>query len=219
MRTGKVIATFIVVCNLVVVGSAQRRRPLRVEQDVRIRKHLPTVYITFEGFGKAGNSSEANKLKNKQPSTSREAGYIWLRLLNNTRWVIQIPTVDLFLTLGGVRVVHPRYQVEEENGTRARVNEVDRQEFTTLRPGSSAVFPVPKEHLSDGRKIYINFSYQWENENVLNPLFEPVHIVEFGSNKLPQDARQLLRADKQIVRCESRCIGTFRIMAGAAILE
>ena len=51
------------------------------------------------------------------------------------------------------------------------------------------VFPISKEHLSDGRKIYINFGYQWEYDNVLSPLVEPIHRVEFGSDKLPKDAR------------------------------
>jgi hypothetical protein len=185
MRAAKLIAIFMVMCNLIMVASAQRRRTQRVEEEVRIRKHRPTVYITFEGFGKACNSWEANLLKTKKASISQEqAGCIWLQLHNNTRWMIVIPTVDLFTTLGGVRVLHPRYRVEERNGSLAPVNEVDRQEFNSLRPGHSAFFTVLKENLSDARKIYIDYKYQWEYNNL-----EPIHRVEFGSDKLSKDAR------------------------------
>jgi hypothetical protein len=174
-----------VVCNLFMVASAQRRRVHKVEGEVRIRKLRPTVYITFEGFGNACNSWEANLLKAKKTSTSEEqAECIWLQLHNNTRWLIVIPTVDLYTTLGGVRVLHPRYRVAERNESLAPVNEADRQEFNSLRPGQSAFFSVLKEHLSDARKIYINFKYQWEYENL-----EPIHRVEFASDKLPKDAR------------------------------
>jgi hypothetical protein len=190
MRADKLIAIFMVACNLIMVASAQRRRTHTVVRDVRIRKTHPTVYITFEGFGKVGNSWEANTLKTKEAGKSREEEqYVWLRLHNNTRWVIHFPTIDLFMTLGGVTVKHPRYQVEEQNGTRAPVNQADKGYSTSLRPGYSAFFPISKEHLSDGRKIYINFGYQWEYDNVLSPLVEPIHRVEFGSDKLPKDAR------------------------------
>ena len=190
MRADKLIAIFMVACSLIMVASAQRRRTHTVERDVRIRKTRPTVYITFEGFGKVGNSWEANTLKTKEAGKSREEEqYVWLQLHNNTRWVIHFPTIDLFMTLGGVTVKHPHYQVEEQNGTRAPVNQADQGYSTSLRPGYSAFFPISKEHLSDGRKIYINFGYQWEYDNVLSPLVEPIHRVEFGSDKLPKDAR------------------------------
>ena len=179
-----------VICTLIVVATAQHRRSQRVERDVRIRKHHPTVYITFEGFGKVGNSSEARMLKTKEASKFREQEqYIWLRLHNNTRWVVDIPTVDLFLTLGGVRVIHPRYQVEEGDGTRAPVNQVDKGYETSLRPGHCTFFPILREHLSDGRKIYINFRYKWEYDNEHSPLLEPIHRVEFGSEELSKDGR------------------------------
>ena len=78
MRVTKLIAIIMVICNLIVVAPAQRKRSHRVERDVRIRKHHPTVYITFEGFGKVGNSLEARILKTKELSRFREQGkYIW----------------------------------------------------------------------------------------------------------------------------------------------
>ncbi|MFL6212058.1 MAG: hypothetical protein ACJ74W_24635 [Pyrinomonadaceae bacterium] len=153
-------------------------------------KHTPTIYITFEGFGKVGNSLEAQMLGTESSSKSQEQGeYVWLRLHNNTRWVIDIPTIDLFLTLGGVRVIHPRYQVEERDGARAPINEVDKHFGTSLRPGRSALFSVLREHLSNGRKIYINFRYKWEYDKEYSPLLEPIHRVEFGSGELPKGAR------------------------------
>lgn len=156
MRVSKLLLTIMVICNLVAVAPAQRGRIRRVEPDVRILKHAPTIYITFEGFGKVGNSREAQLLETEGGSKSQEQGqYVWLRLHNNTRWVIVFPTVDMFLTLGGVRVIHPRYQVEERDGTRAPINEVDKLLGTSLRPGRSALFSVLREHLSNGRKIYV----------------------------------------------------------------
>ena len=133
---------------------AQSRRSGTVERDVRILKHAPTIYITFEGFGEVGNAWEANTLKTKEAGKSREEGqYVWLRLHNNTRWVVYFPTVDMFLTLGGVSVIHPRYQVEERDGSRVPINEADKQLLTSLRPGRSALFSVLRELFSNGRKV------------------------------------------------------------------
>lgn len=193
MRGTKLLLAIIVICNLVVVAPAQRRKSRRVERDVRILKHTPTIYITFAGFGKVGNSLEARLLETAGASKSQEQGqYVWLRLHNNTRWVIDFPTVDLFLTLGGVRVIHPRYQVEERDGSRAPVNEVDKQFWNRLRPGQSALFPVLREYFSNGRKIYISFRYWWEYDKLnfgYTLLREPVHRVEFGSDDLSKSAR------------------------------
>ncbi len=148
---------------------AQRRRSRGVERDVRIVKHTPTIYITFEGFGKVGNSLEARVLETGEASRSQEQGqYVWLRLHNNTRWGIDIPTVDLFLTINWVREIHPRYQVEERDGTRAPVNEIDKGYWTSLRPGHSALFSVLRELFSNGRKIYISFIYQWEYDKLFS---------------------------------------------------
>ncbi len=153
-------------------------------------KHTPTIYITFEGFGKTGDSSEAQTLEAVGASESQEQGqYVWLRLHNNTRWVIDIPTIDLFFIIGGARVIHPRYQVEERDGTRAHVNEVDGHFGTSLQPGNSALFSVPREHLSNRRKIYINFRYKWEYDKEYSPLLEPVHRVEFVREELSQNPR------------------------------
>ena len=183
MRVTILLLTAAMVCNLAVTAPAQRRRGHKVRRDVRILKHTPTIYITFEGFGAVGNSLEAQTLKAVRASKSQEQGqYVWLRLHNNTRWVIDIPTIDLFFTTGGVRVIHPRYQVEERDGNRTHVNEVDDHCGTcgtTLQPGSSALFSVLREHLSNGRKVYINFRYKWEYDKEYSPLLEPIHRVEF----------------------------------------
>ena len=182
-----------VICNVAIAAPAQRRRSRKVEQDVRISKHAPTIYITFEEFGKVGNSWEANTLETKEAGKSREEGqYVWLRLHNNTRWVIYFPTVDMFVILGGVSVIHPRYQVEERDGTRAPINDVDKQLGTSLQPGRSALFSVLREHFSNGRKIYISFRYSWEDGSLTfghTFLGEPSHRVEFGSDDLSASAR------------------------------
>jgi hypothetical protein len=188
MRLTKPLAILMVICNLILVAPGQHRRSQKVERDVRIRKHHPTVYITFEGFGEVGNSLEAGKLKTKEVAKLERGQYIWLRLHNNTRWVIDIPTVDLFLVLGGVKVIHPRYQVEAGDGTRAPVNEEDKGYWNSLRPGQAVFFPILREHLSGERKIYINFMYKWEYDNEHSPLLEPIHRVEFGSEQLPKNA-------------------------------
>ena len=188
MRVGKLLSIFIVVCNLVAVGAAQHKRTHRVEPDVRVRKGLPTVYITFAGFGKSGSSSEANTLKTRKLPSLEQGQYIWLQLHNNTRWEIVIPTIDLFFTFGGsATVIHPRYQVEAADGTRAPVNEVDRQEFYVLRPGRSAFFSVSREHLSNGLRIYIQFSFKWDFSASMGG---PIHRVEFRSEGLPKDDRR-----------------------------
>ena len=193
MRMTKLLLTIILICNVAMFAPAQRRRSRTVERDVRILKHAPTIYITFEGFGKVGNSLEAQLLETGRASKSQEQGqYIWLRLHNNTRWVIYFPTVDMFVILGGVSVIHPRYQVEERDGTRAPINEIDKQLGTSLRPGRSALFSVLREHFSNGRKIYISFRYSWEDGSLTfghTFLGEPVHRVEFASDDLSRSAR------------------------------
>lgn len=189
MMAAKQLLIVLLVCNLAALSSPAQKRGRRLERDVRILKHIPTVFITFEGYGKTGDTLEANSVGTK----SQEPGkYVWLRLHNNTRWVIDIPTTDLFITVGGARVIHPRYQVEEGDGTRAPDNEADKDCGTcgtSLQPGSSALFSILRERLSSGRKIYINFRYKWEYDAGYSPLLEPVHRVEFSGEELSRGVR------------------------------
>lgn len=77
MKTVGLILSLCLACSLTPTISAQRRKIQRAPRDIRISKDKPTVYISFVRFGKL------------EPLHSGESGErVWLRLHNNTRWML-----------------------------------------------------------------------------------------------------------------------------------
>lgn len=186
MNTTKLLLAFLVsMCGLVVAVPAQSRRGRRVERDVRISKQQPTIYITFEGIGR-----------------ERE---IWLRLHNNTRWRLELPTVAMYWGMdfvpyrltdeyrlagrGKGAVAKPRYHVEERGGAPVSTSQTDRPFGAYVSPGRTVLFNVSEEHLSEGRKIYLTFRYEWEHGQGYERARDPVHRAEFDSSQLPVNRR------------------------------
>jgi hypothetical protein len=185
MKVMKLLLIVVAMFSLVVAAHAQRRRSRNVSRDIRISKQHPTIYITFEGFGQEQE--------------------VWLRLHNNTRWRIEIPTVEIYMGrdvvpsrlldkyriagLGKGEVAKPRFYVEERDGVPVSANQTSKPLGTYVPPGHSVLFNVPREHLSDGRRIYLIFHYQWERGQGYDRARDPVHRVEFSSSQLPASPR------------------------------
>ena len=180
MRITKLLITVVAICVLVEAVSAQRGGSRRARRDVHISKQHPTIYITFEGSGRERD--------------------VWLRLHNNTRWVIQVPAVEMYMGRdvvpyrladeyrlagkGRGAVAKPRYYVERSDGTPVTTDQVDTSFGAPVPPGHSVLFNVSREHLSKGHRVYLIFSYQWESGQDYEGAREPIHRVGFDGDRL-----------------------------------
>jgi hypothetical protein len=122
--------------------------------------------------------------------TTAKSNDDWLELHNNTRWAINIRTESLYigdkvmpLTLRGGKgvlamrsgvVVSPCYAVEavpkgpsdtaDEPYQRLKLGAVCTVGSTSWIPsGGMVLMRVPNDHLTPGRRISIDFQYEWEN--------------------------------------------------------
>src|ERR1044072_4584820 len=71
------LSALLILCSLAVIGLPQQKKNLASDDDIRISKDQPTIYITFVRSGK------------REPvhnSESKEG--VWLRLHNNTKWTL-----------------------------------------------------------------------------------------------------------------------------------
>ena len=164
-----------------------------------IRKDRPSIYIEFERSGKAPPLFEAEKEER-----------IWLRLHNNTQWVIRFCSFSVNDQYGGTGIV---YEVKRNQSSFGRIEGVPRigalpkernqQESTrtpqgystgdtctpySLDSGKSVVFSISREHL--GKNLYIEFEFwpEWENrDNELGNF--PQYYVSFSNQELPSNER------------------------------
>lgn len=193
----------IVISMCSVVTAPAQRKPLQTKGDVRVSKQHPTVYVTFEKYGKAISPWEEGSNSTGEPLKSTESGDdIWLRLHNNTHWAIELTTREFYMgsrtvmhrTANGSNVpglgegmeINAVYEVAEATGSVVSVRESDVGTFFTsiLPPGRSVLFSVRHEYLSGGRKIYINFRYEWEQGNHVGR--EPTHRIEVSGLDIPK---------------------------------
>ena len=200
----RIISAFIILIAIPLSAFAQQMQPCDAAKDIRILKDKPTVYITFERFGKAINLSEQKLIEQNKPTNSKEKGQdIWLRIHNNTCWplkFIQFGTYlpkqkpnenpgERFKRLGilddGVET-GLFYTVVKSNGQSFYVGG-DSHDYVTLQPGNSVLFSVAREHLSKGQSIQVRFYYGWEFQQgqVTN---EPEHRIEFRSYDLEKQS-------------------------------
>src|SRR2546423_554526 len=76
------------------LSAAAQQTTTQTVDDIRIAKDKPTVYLTFERFGKAIDPSRS-RIAETQVATSeskKKGDDVWLRLHNNTRWSIVFRT-------------------------------------------------------------------------------------------------------------------------------
>lgn len=196
----KLLSVMLILSSLPVVGLAQHEKSPTAISDIRVSKNRPSVFLTFERFGKAINPMEARLAEKGGTSKSKEKGEdIWLRLHNNTRVLIEIPTWSLYLTryqrpdgstafgLSDGMEVSALYGVLESDGRHVLYGG-DSFSNSLLPPGRSVIFSVSRDHLSKNRSIFVWFRYEWEWESRLGYAEgkEPSHRAEFYSYQLPE---------------------------------
>ena len=170
----KLMCTTVILCSLVSGLNAQRK--LRPQGEVRIKRTVPSIYLTFERAGRV-----------KVPEPGEERDRVWLRFRNNTRWTIMlnmsgVPSEDYGDAGLFFDVVSDGKLISREECHVCTLNGVG--------PGKSLVFSVPRGDFSEGRSIRVRFSYGWENQDDVFAGREPEHYVYFHASKLPQTSQQ-----------------------------
>lgn len=182
------------------VTFAYTNNMIEEEEDVRLRKDKPTVYITFERTGERRPLEEGESNKG-----------VWLRLHNNTRWKIKIAAFNVPESPSSPKdgkEVGLYYEVEMVNhsgegqfvrGAKESSKTKENSDLpigyrkggvishTWIQPGDSLIFSIPREHLTKDLKIYVGFQYEWEKrKGYVGIDGEPEHHVYFSSNDLPK---------------------------------
>lgn len=211
LRIVKIILIVIWVLNFSTTVFAQRQKTRRANQAARILKDKPTVYITFETFG---------KLEPIGIDESKDG--VYLRLHNNTRWSLVLSAggfdsemdatgkeveVGLFygfeeistpLSRSGSEFFAPRDPREASRMTELsyiEAHKYDKCEVQSnescrfcsaiqLQPGKSFLFSLPREELCQNLKTYISYQYDWEDDWGFGN--EPRHRVYFSGADLPK---------------------------------
>ena len=171
------------------VGRGQEPRPCCPERDqVLIAKDKASISITFE------RTEESSK--EKPPFDTRMKGSS-LRLNNNTRWAIRVPTERLYVgskiialrlcdgrSILGLRNgidVAVQYEVESHSGasvwTLPFPGRTDVSWTSWIPAGGSILFKVNPEHLANNLKVYVPYHYEWETGERVNDAVEPKHRV------------------------------------------
>ncbi len=187
------------------LAAAQAPAPCGASNDVRVVKENPTVYLTFERFGKALNLNEQKMLESDQRGKSRQKGNdVWLRVHNNTCWPISLIQYGMYL---------PKQQPGEARGERFKrmgilddgaetglfyavmkdrnqigYSGIDSYDHVKLLPGRTTLFSVAREALKDQQSIRISFIYDWEfqrgTERKGYTVNEPWHYIDFSAYDL-----------------------------------
>jgi hypothetical protein len=203
-KTNWLCAFCIVILVAVFVG-AQQPTPCGVSNDVRIVQEKPTVYLTFERFGKALNRGEQKLLQNDQRGISQQKGDdVWLRVHNNTCWPISLIQYGMYV---------PKQQPGEAPGERFKrmgilddgaetglfyavmkdrnqigYSGIDSYDYVKLLPGRTTLFSATRAALKDQQSIRISFIYDWEFQRGAErkgyTVNEPWHYIEFSAYDL-----------------------------------
>ena len=171
----KILLGFVILFSIVTTLAGQKKSAQAIQSELRIKKGMPTVYITFDRAG------ERKPLKQGESSKG-----VWLRLHNNTRWL-------LTLSMNGVPKEYGDASLFYDVLSEGKVILEQRCHVCSsnqLGPGASLLFSVPNEYLSKGGAIRVNFSYGWEDPDDVFAGREPKHFVYFYSSNLPPQARE-----------------------------
>jgi hypothetical protein len=165
-----------------------------------IDSQKPSVYLEFEQFGKANDWLQSRLGEVSEKPKIEKGKDIWLRLYNNSCWDLKIPTFSMYISkvpdpanpgkskiafaIQNGAAANVFYNVEEQDRTGVLWGG-DSYSITVLRPGTSIVFPVFREHLEKDRSIYVNFNYGWETKQFSNNL-DPLHRSFFWGYRLEE---------------------------------
>lgn len=197
MKRFLIIISFISIFNFVVFS--QQKFTCDSSTNFLIDKEMPSVYLTFERFGKATSWTQSKIGEWSDKSKIEKGDDVWLRLHNNSCWDIKFKTDSLYLsktTIDGKfkliygiledgALANVQYSVEEQNRKQVPYGN-DMANLSALPPGKSILFGVFKEHLSKSRSIYVDFNYSWEFKDFSNNL-APLHRAFFWGYRLEEE--------------------------------
>ena len=179
-------------CASVLSVSAQKRRNSSAQNDVRIDKSKPSVFISYD--------HEGSRTPLKAAESNRG---VWLRLQNNTTTSLFFPSFSVPRELGDVGMFYDIISMSYSNNYQdpsLPTPETTAEELPVgytlghtssaylLGPGRSVLFSVPREHLPKGVALRFSFNYEWELEGEMEFVRrgEPEHHVLFYSSSLPK---------------------------------
>ena len=133
-------------------------------------KNMPSIYLTFEQFGKATDWKQAKLGEWSDKSAIQRGDDVWLRLHNNGCWEVKFRTDSLYISKATVdgkfkpifgvledgAIANVQYSVEEQNRKQVPYGS-DNGSISSLPSGKSILFGVFKKHLSKSRSIYVGF--------------------------------------------------------------
>lgn len=189
---------------IAVAEEAARQQKLR-DADKETAAWVVPVMINFDHYGEPINpleqrfveKGEVNKSLSRQ--TVAEAEGIWFRLRNNSPLPIKFRTDSFYLPRPGCGVklsdnstrpalcdgmeVSIQYEIEDANGKRVPYG-LDMSSESVLPPDASVLFSVQKSHLSNGRQIFVSYTYLKENAQRALEEFGTSRRAHFHSSQL-----------------------------------
>jgi hypothetical protein len=152
---------------------------------VKINQAKPSVFISFVKVGK------------REPLESGESSEgVWLRLHNNTRWTVWLPSFGVPEGAGDIGV---HYDLERMPSSDERQVEVKDHNcpspyslphpasFRPVKPGKSVLFSIPRESFTSYQRMRVFFFYAWESFTDVISSKEPRHFVYFSSSEIPKE--------------------------------
>jgi hypothetical protein len=170
----------------------QQKGLRRSKSDLRLVHDKPSIFVSYDHAG------------SRQPLNEGESNQgIWLRLHNNTRATIFLPSFSVPKPLGQAGLFYDiisTAQVKSYSDSSITATESNVQGLPIgyklghtsgaylLQPGKSVLFSVPREHLPSRAALKISFNYEWELEEEMGSVRtgEPEHYVYFYSSQLPK---------------------------------
>lgn len=209
-------------------ASAQTLQRCDTTAGVTIVANKPTVYISFDEVNDSGPATSrlasagqpSEKLQQQPKERGNQGAFIWLRLHNNTRWAISVPTDSLYvgpvvspitlcagrsvLAIRDGRKINVRYELELPSRPESidgkhrhelpTLNRSDVSSTTWLPPGGSVLFSVPREYLGRSSSgIYVPYEYEWEYDDRRFRTNEPEHRVYFRTFNLPKELQSRIQ--------------------------
>lgn len=178
MMKKSIVYLTLIICFVFSASAEAQKREIN-SKDVRLVKNRPSVYVSFEREGKREplHTGESNK-------------GVWLRFHNNSKWQVGVCMWGVSKEYGDKDVT---YEIEryESVGDSEEIPVANDPEGSCLlglmKPGTSVLFSVPREHLAEGLAVKVKFLYQWDidSDGFISNL-EPKHYAYFYSSDVPQ---------------------------------
>jgi WD40 repeat protein len=160
------------------------RERLTREADKETAAWAGRVRIAFEHFGEPSDPWQARMGETGEPSKSMKAEAeasargVWLRLRNGAPLPISFRTYSMYMGKCGTAAEPARrfgllcegmevgaaYDIVDAKGVSRAPNEIDVFSTSTLPPGTSVLFSVPREHLSRSLSVCLEYTYVKEDE-------------------------------------------------------